>query len=192
MALVTRRIGGKVDVKEDAARTSFPPLPVGCPGASPAVPPFQTGVHVKSCFVCGQPLVAASPEIAGTIAGRPGAIALHRACAGDLAADLLQSIRDPGRSRSAAVDERAKTRRSLGLTPGDVRVLARLVAGDTNELIGRCLGISCRSARNRVSAVMWKLGAASRTEAVSIALLMDLLPPEDLKPVVERAAELVA
>lgn len=74
----------------------------------------------------------------------------------------------------------------------DVRVLSRLVAGDTNQQIGKRLGISYKSARNRVSGVLWKLGACSRTEAVSIALLMDLLPPEDLKPVAKRAAELVA
>lgn len=62
-------------------------------------------------------------------------------------------------------------------TPGDAALTARerqvlslLGKGRSNRAIGEALGLSPITVRHHVSAIMGKLGASSRTEAVAIAL----------------------
>ena len=56
------------------------------------------------------------------------------------------------------------------LTPREREVLALLVEGAPNKAIARALGISVRTAKFHVAAVLAKLHARNRSEAVAIAL----------------------
>ena len=58
---------------------------------------------------------------------------------------------------------------SLELTPREVQVLELIAQGLSNRQIGEKLFISAKTASVHVSAILRKLGAASRTEAVFLA-----------------------
>jgi len=61
---------------------------------------------------------------------------------------------------------------SLGhdLTPRELDVLNHLVEGLTNAEVAQQLGIRPSTAKNHISNILTKLGAASRTEAATLAL----------------------
>jgi DNA-binding CsgD family transcriptional regulator/tetratricopeptide (TPR) repeat protein len=59
---------------------------------------------------------------------------------------------------------------SIGLTPRERDVLRLLTDGQPDKVIARELSISRKTASNHVSAILAKLGAASRTEAATTAL----------------------
>lgn len=61
------------------------------------------------------------------------------------------------------------------LTPREVQVLQRLAEGLPNKGIARVLGISENTAKFHVASVCAKLGASSRTEAVTLAARQGLL-----------------
>ena len=61
------------------------------------------------------------------------------------------------------------------LTPREQEVLQLMAAGLPNKAIGRDLGISDHTAKFHVSSVLAKLGAESRTEAVTLAARRGLL-----------------
>jgi two-component system nitrate/nitrite response regulator NarL len=61
------------------------------------------------------------------------------------------------------------------LTPRETEVLQLLAGGLPNKSIAAQLGISEHTAKFHVSAVLSKLGAASRTEAVTTAARRGLL-----------------
>lgn len=63
----------------------------------------------------------------------------------------------------------------VALTEREREVLALLAEGLTNRAIGRRLGISEHTAKFHVQALLSKLGAASRTEAVVLAARRGLL-----------------
>lgn len=75
----------------------------------------------------------------------------------------------PLRPREAS--EHAET-----LTPREHEVLRLLATGIPNKLIARQLGISQHTAKYHVGEILGKLGAASRTEAVTIGVQRGLLP----------------
>jgi DNA-binding NarL/FixJ family response regulator len=56
-----------------------------------------------------------------------------------------------------------------GLTPREREVLELLAAGQDNAGIARALRLSAKTVRNHVSAILGKLGADSRAEAIVIA-----------------------
>ncbi|MDQ2802640.1 MAG: response regulator transcription factor [Pseudomonadota bacterium] len=58
----------------------------------------------------------------------------------------------------------------IDLTARERQVLELLVAGDPNKLIARRLGIAVATAKFHVAAVLDKLGARSRSDAVAIAI----------------------
>lgn len=62
------------------------------------------------------------------------------------------------------------------LTPRELDVLRLVADGLTNKAIARELGISDHTAKFHVGAILAKLGAESRTEAVSLAARSGLLP----------------
>ena len=72
-------------------------------------------------------------------------------------------------SRAAAIRSARK------LTARECEVLALLADGVGNKLISRRLGISPNTVKFHVSAILEKLSAATRTEAVAIALRSGLL-----------------
>lgn len=62
------------------------------------------------------------------------------------------------------------------LTPRELEVLGRLAAGQTNRQIAEALVVTERTVKFHVSAILGKLQAANRTEAVAIANARGLLP----------------
>jgi DNA-binding NarL/FixJ family response regulator len=64
----------------------------------------------------------------------------------------------------------AEARQPPRLSPREREVLALLVDGAPNKAIARALGISVRTAKFHVTALLGKLHARNRAEAVAIAL----------------------
>lgn len=62
------------------------------------------------------------------------------------------------------------------LTARELDVLRLLADGKTNQRIARALVLTIDTVKKHVSHVLGKLGAANRTEAVSRARELDLLP----------------
>ncbi|WP_027039253.1 helix-turn-helix transcriptional regulator [Mesorhizobium ciceri] len=71
-----------------------------------------------------------------------------------------------------ASDEHA-TRPSL--SPREAEVLALLAEGAPNKVIARRLNISVHTAKFHVAAILIKLGAANRTDAIAIAMRQGLV-----------------
>ncbi|MFM1903954.1 MAG: hypothetical protein RLZZ440_1854 [Planctomycetota bacterium] len=63
------------------------------------------------------------------------------------------------------------------LTPREIEVLQLLRKGMSNPDIGHCLGITPRTAKAHVAAIMLKLGAQDRAEAVAKGFEQRLLRP---------------
>ena len=106
-------------------------------------------------------IVAALTAVAG------GLIALDRRLAGDLLAPAERGLIAPSTARLSVADET--------LTARELEVLQLLAQGLPNKLIAQRLHISEHTAKFHVSAIMMKLGAASRTEAVTLAARRGLL-----------------
>jgi len=64
---------------------------------------------------------------------------------------------------------------TLGLTPRELEVLGLMAEGLSNKLIGERLKISDHTAKFHVTAILNKLGAETRTEAVVLAARRGLL-----------------
>ena len=67
---------------------------------------------------------------------------------------------------------------SLGhpeLSPRELQVLRRLAAGNSNKEIGDLLQITQHTVKAHVKAILLKLGAAGRTEAIAIAMKRGLI-----------------
>jgi len=62
------------------------------------------------------------------------------------------------------------------LTPRELEVLRLMAMGLGNKTIARELGISTHTAKFHVASLFAKLGARSRTEAVSLGLRQGLVP----------------
>lgn len=73
-----------------------------------------------------------------------------------------ESRRDDGASR-------------VSLTPREHEVLAAMADGASNKVIARRLGISLYTAKFHVAAILTKLGAANRTDAIAIAMRQGLV-----------------
>jgi NarL family two-component system response regulator YdfI len=107
----------------------------------------------------------AQPEeiVAAVKAAAAGLVALHP----DLVESLLSLV--PVRSRPA---------RAAGtetLTPREIEVLGMLAEGAGNKQIARRLGISEHTIKFHVGSILAKLGAASRTEAVTLGVRQGLI-----------------
>jgi DNA-binding NarL/FixJ family response regulator len=73
------------------------------------------------------------------------------------------------------------------LTRAEIRVLERLVQGETNAEIALALGRKTRTVKNVVSSILSKLGARSRTEAAVMAVRSEsLLTPRSTPTVAAR------
>ncbi len=143
-----------------------------------------------------QTLETAAPETAVVVLGadaemvsrRPGIAArgflTRDAGAAELSAALKAvaqglTVIDGPLTRAALVDRPARTASGVEveepLTRREVEVLQLLAAGLPNKTIAVRLGISEHTAKFHVSSVLSKLGAASRTEAVTTAARQGLL-----------------
>ena len=109
------------------------------------------------------PRDATAEEIRAAIeAGAAGLVALHP--------DALGA---PSRRARAAGASRIEADEPL--TAREVEVLGMMADGLGNKIIAARLGISAHTAKFHVASIMAKLGAGSRTEAVSIGLRRGLL-----------------
>jgi DNA-binding NarL/FixJ family response regulator len=92
---------------------------------------------------------------------------------------IAQAVRDTAAGKrvldavvSQHLIERITARPAGGETPShrEREVLQHAARGLTNKQIGATLGISDRTVQNHLASIFEKMGAASRTEAVTIAL----------------------
>lgn len=93
--------------------------------------------------------------------------ALRAVVAGLAALDPALIARLPGSAPAAPVER---------LTPREAEVLALLAEGLANRAIAQRLGISEHTVKFHLNAILGKLGAQSRTEAVVLAIRLGLLP----------------
>ncbi len=63
----------------------------------------------------------------------------------------------------------------IRLSPREAEVLALLAEGAPNKVIARRLGISVHTAKFHVAAILVKLGAVNRTDAIAIAMRQGLV-----------------
>lgn len=61
------------------------------------------------------------------------------------------------------------------LSAREVEVLEHVARGQTNQCIGRGMGISDQTVKNHLTSIYWKLGVPDRTAAVVMALRQGLL-----------------
>jgi DNA-binding NarL/FixJ family response regulator len=72
-------------------------------------------------------------------------------------------------------DGKAEHEPSIRLSPREAQVLALLAEGAPNKVIARHLDISVHTAKFHVAAILAKLGAVNRTDAIAIAMRQGLL-----------------
>ncbi|PDT84471.1 helix-turn-helix transcriptional regulator [Sinorhizobium sp. BJ1] len=137
----------------------------------------------------GEPLDAATPHIvlgAAASAGNIHAVLPHAADAALIAAATTVvaagyrlSVADAGDAIETADTEEAVLPRdvphNLSLSPRELETLALLADGASNKVIARQLKISVHTAKFHVAAVLAKLHAQNRADAVAIALRQGLL-----------------
>ncbi|RWP65730.1 helix-turn-helix transcriptional regulator [Mesorhizobium sp.] len=82
------------------------------------------------------------------------------------------AFHDDDLSDDEPVDERAGR---PSLSPRESEVLALLAEGAPNKVIARRLNISVHTAKFHVAAILIKLGAANRTDAIAIAMRQGLV-----------------
>jgi two-component system, NarL family, nitrate/nitrite response regulator NarL len=107
-------------------------------------------------------------EILRVLTGATSSRASSRGARGavlSLAAQSGLGNRNRNRNRSRSRDERAQF-----LTQRERETLARLVQGESTTAIARSMGVRVSTARSHVDAVLTKLGAHSRLEAVAYAV----------------------
>ena len=94
-------------------------------------------------------------------------------------ATLLSAIRSVAAGKRTVTNEISEIIAAdppiQGLTEHQLDMLASIVRGLTNSEIARQFGISIPSVKDHINAIFSKLGAANRTEAVTIALRKHLL-----------------
>lgn len=183
----------------DAAGAALPELPEQARSADGAVVDASLGRGPYAGELVAT-LHAANPELAIVVSVdrvRPAGLAevleagaravVHRQCDPEELVTAVTAALDGRTWLSAPVaqvlrDELARGPTSAGadaLTRRQSDVLRALAAGDSNAVIGARLGISENTVRNHVRAIMGRLGATNRTDAVTIAMrrgLVDLAP----------------
>ena len=111
------------------------------------------------------PRSADRAEIAAAIEAAASGLAI-------LPRDLLATLLDP---RSPDAGEPLPVEAGASLTPRELEVLAAMADGASNKAIARRLGISFHTAKFHVAAILAKLDADSRTEAVAKAAHIGLV-----------------
>jgi DNA-binding NarL/FixJ family response regulator len=113
------------------------------------------------------PREATAEEIVAAVAGAAvGLIVLHPQTAEEA---LRFEVRGPG-FRETGTQAPAQP-----LTPREVEVLQMLAEGLGNKIIARRLGISEHTVKFHVGSIFTKLGATSRTEAVTLGVRQGLI-----------------
>ena len=128
-------------------------------------------------------LLAADPSAAWTAqARRSGVRAVLRAAAtADELATAIDAVRaklvvlHPEALKSSRAARAPQTKGPVALTPREQEILEALAEGLSNRLIAGRLAISSQTVKFHVAAILAKLGAGSRTEAVTFALRQGLI-----------------
>jgi NarL family two-component system response regulator YdfI len=141
-------------------RTQFPDLPVL------ALSDAASGAQVLAALRAGArgclPKTATAEELAEAVRSiAAGGSALHPSAA----ASLLAQLRGEAPAEAPAEI----------LTPREAEVLRGVAAGQTNKAIALKLGLSEHTVKFHLSSAMSKLGAASRAEAVALAMQRGLI-----------------
>jgi DNA-binding NarL/FixJ family response regulator len=113
------------------------------------------------------PRSASGKEIAAAIEAAINGLAI-------LPRDILEILLDPGAS-DADEPLPGEAGATVSLTPRELEVLAAMADGASNKAIARRLGISFHTAKFHVAAILAKLDADSRTEAVTKAAHLGLV-----------------
>jgi DNA-binding CsgD family transcriptional regulator len=126
----------------------------------------------------GMPYEQALALAEGPEDAQRGALAiLDRLGASPLAAIVRRRLRERG-ARGVPRGPNDTTRANpAGLTAREIEVLALLAHGISNAQLAHKLHRSTKTVDHHVSAILEKLGARSRTEAVATALAQGLIPP---------------
>lgn len=117
---------------------------------------------------------AGSSSLEEVRAGHAALLAMGARPAAEAAARRLRDLGVRGVPRGPRP---ATSAHPAGLTPREAEVLGHLAAGRRNAEIAAALAVSPRTVGHQVSAVLAKLGARSRTEAVAHAHRLGLLAP---------------
>ena len=80
------------------------------------------------------------------------------------------------RTAPAPFARNAAAQASLGLTGQEMKVLERLAAGQSNKEIARTLGLSPNTVKTHIANLFAKLEVGRRTQAVSKARDLCLIP----------------
>ncbi len=129
-------------------------------------------------------LIGPDPAVLGAVrvGARPGALLLRDADAAALAAAVRAAARglvvlDPavGAAVHAPAERDAGSAAGVSLTARERAVLGLVAIGLPNKGIARELGISEHTVKFHVGAILGKLGAASRAEAVALAARSGLI-----------------
>ena len=150
------------------------PLPLPAFPAGPTTPAVilladepdgeWTAAALRSGVRAVLPRGATADEIVAAVeAAASGLVVLH--------ADLVGSLL-PAATRSAL---RAAAPAHQALTPREIEVLGMLAEGVGNKTIAARLGISEHTVKFHVASIFTKLGASSRTEAVTIGARQGLI-----------------
>jgi DNA-binding NarL/FixJ family response regulator len=134
--------------------------------------------RVRADLAVGRALVravlprdATSGEILAAIeAVAAGLVVLHP----DVLADVLADTLGP-RPRRETLPARGAADPDQPLTAREIEVLGMLAEGLGNKVIAARLGISTHTAKFHVASILAKLGAGSRTEAVTIGMRRGLV-----------------
>ncbi|MGB6454914.1 MAG: LuxR C-terminal-related transcriptional regulator, partial [Streptosporangiaceae bacterium] len=106
---------------------------------------------------------------------RTAAVVLRNLGARPALAIVARELRALGATRVPRAPERTRATRPAGLTNREVDVLRLLAVGWRNADIAAQLVVSTRTVDHHVSAILKKLGARSRSEAVTAAIRRGLV-----------------
>lgn len=107
---------------------------------------------------------------------------------GAAGAELVEAIRkvhagesylSPSLSAKLVDQMQARSHGSRLLTPRELMVLRLMAAGQSNREIAGSLAITERTVKFHVTAILNKIGADNRTQAVAMATRRGILPPGD-------------
>jgi NarL family two-component system response regulator YdfI len=160
-----------VDLENEDGRsgsTAFPALP-RVPSSFPVVvlidePPVDWTAHaLRSGVKAILPRDSGIDEILAAIqAAHAGFVLLDP----ELTQNLASRIPLPAARSAAALDD---------LTPREIEVLRMLAEGLGNREMAARLGISAHTAKFHISSILDKLGASTRTEAVTMGIRMGII-----------------
>lgn len=145
---------------------------------------FEPGAHFDAAVIDAPARALELPTVllaeeAGGVRRSPPIRAVLRPSASDalIAAAIRLAVAgyavapDPARTHAApARREEAASPAPVSLTQREREVIALLAEGASNKLIARRLDISVHTAKFHVAAILEKLGAVNRTDAIAIAM----------------------